>query len=145
MSGATCNAVFFPYCNGLSLLVSSISFSLSFSFFFDEGKSSLDTTLAKLLLLVLFLGPHFHFFLLLLLAFFQYQVMIYNLPETVREADIEKLSFAVDLAQEFHFRVEGQDSMFLPAKLLWLIQRDFLQGKTVQEMVDAALHPGASS
>ncbi|KAL4038593.1 hypothetical protein IC575_002215 [Cucumis melo] len=36
-------------------------------------------------------------------------------------------------------RVKGQDVAFEPAKLLWLIQRDFLQGKTVQEMVNEAL------
>ncbi|KAF6160335.1 hypothetical protein GIB67_019104 [Kingdonia uniflora] len=42
-------------------------------------------------------------------------VLVYNLPET------------------------GQDVAFEPAKLLWLIQRDFLQGKTVQEMVNEAL------
>ncbi|OAY82517.1 Guanylate-binding protein 4, partial [Ananas comosus] len=41
-------------------------------------------------------------------------VLIYNLPET------------------------GQDNAFEPAKLLWLIQRDFLQGKSVQEMVNEA-------
>ncbi|XP_042017372.1 guanylate-binding protein 4-like isoform X2 [Salvia splendens] len=44
-------------------------------------------------------------------------VLIYNLPET------------------------GQDVAFEPAKLLWLIQRDFLQGKSVKEMVDEALRP----
>nr|CAB3452129.1 unnamed protein product [Digitaria exilis] len=42
-------------------------------------------------------------------------VLVYNLPET------------------------GQDVAFEPAKLLWLIQRDFLQGKSVQQMVDEAL------
>ncbi|XP_035845616.1 uncharacterized protein LOC110935746 isoform X3 [Helianthus annuus] len=36
-------------------------------------------------------------------------------------------------------RVKGQDVAFEPAKLLWLIQRDFLQGKSVKEMVDEAL------
>ncbi|KAL5792837.1 hypothetical protein ACOSP7_001431 [Xanthoceras sorbifolium] len=36
-------------------------------------------------------------------------------------------------------RVKGQDVAFEPAKLLWLIQRDFLQGKSVQEMVHEAL------
>jgi hypothetical protein len=35
--------------------------------------------------------------------------------------------------------VKGQDVAFEPAKLLWLIQRDFLQGKSVQQMVDEAL------
>lgn len=66
-------------------------------------------------------------------------VLIYNLPETIREADISRLSFAVELAEEFYGRVKGQDVAFEPAKLLWLIQRDFLQGKTVQEMVHEAL------
>nr|KJB11133.1 hypothetical protein B456_001G242400 [Gossypium raimondii] len=65
-------------------------------------------------------------------------VLIYNLPETIREADISRLSFAVELAEEFYGRF-GQDIAFEPAKLLWLIQRDFLQGKSVKEMVDEAL------
>lgn len=66
-------------------------------------------------------------------------LLIYNLPETIREADISRLSFAVELAEEFYGRVKGQDVAFEPAKLLWLIQRDFLQGKSVKEMVDQAL------
>ncbi|XP_062187604.1 uncharacterized protein LOC133890956 isoform X2 [Phragmites australis] len=68
-------------------------------------------------------------------------VLIYNLPETIREADISRLSFAVEIAEEFYGRVKGQDVAFEPAKLLWLIQRDFLQGKSVQQMVDEALRP----
>ncbi|XP_014753136.1 guanylate-binding protein 4 isoform X3 [Brachypodium distachyon] len=66
-------------------------------------------------------------------------VLIYNLPETVREADISRLSFAVEIAEEFYGRVKGGDIAFEPAKLLWLIQRDFLQGKSVQQMVNEAL------
>eukprot|EP00249_Psilotum_nudum_P012527 c23835_g1_i1 orf=307-1830(-) len=66
-------------------------------------------------------------------------ILIYNLPETIREADIVRLSFAVELAEEFYGRVKGRESSFQPAKLLWLIQRDFLEGKTVQEMVNEAL------
>lgn len=66
-------------------------------------------------------------------------VLIYNLPETIREADISRLSFAVEIAEEFYGRVKGQGVAFEPAKLLWLIQRDFLQGKSVQEMVNEAL------
>ncbi|XP_052484221.1 uncharacterized protein LOC105794058 isoform X1 [Gossypium raimondii] len=31
-------------------------------------------------------------------------VLIYNLPETIREADISRLSFAVELAEEFYGR-----------------------------------------
>lgn len=66
-------------------------------------------------------------------------VLVYNLPETIREADVSRLSFAVELAEEFYGRVKGEDVAFEPAKLLWLIQRDFLQGKSVQEMVHEAL------
>lgn len=73
------------------------------------------------------------------LATIMSSVLIYNLPETVREADISRLSFAVELAQEFYGRVKGRDIAFQPAKLLWLIQRDFLEGKTVQQMVNEAL------
>ncbi|KAI3690698.1 hypothetical protein L2E82_48902 [Cichorium intybus] len=47
-----------------------------------------------------------------------------------------QLSLAVELAEEFYGR---QDVALEPAKLRWLIQRDFLQGKSVKEMVDEAL------
>ncbi|KAG6480890.1 hypothetical protein ZIOFF_057478 [Zingiber officinale] len=93
------------------------------------------------------------------LATIMSSVLIYNLPETIREADISRLSFAVEIAEEFYGRSNlafamnsiilfywgslpdccGQDVAFEPAKLLWLIQRDFLQGKSVQEMVNEAL------
>jgi len=71
-------------------------------------------------------------------------VLIYNLPETICEADISRLSFDVEIVEEFYgrlveTRVKGQDVAFEPAKLLWLIQRDFLQGKSVQQMVGEAL------
>ncbi|KAL2635536.1 hypothetical protein R1flu_007015 [Riccia fluitans] len=75
------------------------------------------------------------------LAAIMSSVLIYNLPETVREADIGKLSFAVQLAEEFYGRVRGRESALQPARLVWLIQRDFLEGKTVQQMVDQALQP----
>ncbi|KAJ7558218.1 hypothetical protein O6H91_04G029100 [Diphasiastrum complanatum] len=68
-------------------------------------------------------------------------VLIYNLPETVREADIGKLSFAVELAEEFFGRVKGHENTLEPARLLWLIQRDFLEGNSVQQMVSEALQP----
>ncbi|XP_020595692.1 guanylate-binding protein 4 [Phalaenopsis equestris] len=73
------------------------------------------------------------------LATIMSSVLIYNLPETIREADISRLSFAVEIAEEFYGRVKGQDVAFEPAKLLWLIQRDFLQGKSVHQMVNEAL------
>ncbi|KMZ75694.1 Guanylate-binding-like protein [Zostera marina] len=73
------------------------------------------------------------------LATIMSSVLIYNLAEMIREADIYRLSFAVELAEEFYERVKGEDIAFKPAKLLWLIQRDFLQGISVQEMVDEAL------
>ncbi|MCJ1422123.1 hypothetical protein MMC29_000002 [Sticta canariensis] len=106
-------------------------------------------------------------------------VLIYNLPETVRESDIQKLSFAVQLADSFYAgaevrikdravmteadfpaqtcqltsRLSGQltghelaeqgmqRAPLAPATMLWLIQRDFLEGKTVQAMVKEALEP----
>ena len=91
-------------------------------------------------------------------------VLVYNLPETVKEGDIEKLSFALELAREFSSRARtrprsaartppppprrrrdtgnwdaSQLAAFLPGSLLWLIQRDFLEGSTVNEMVRGAL------
>ncbi|KAJ8513041.1 hypothetical protein OPV22_003475 [Ensete ventricosum] len=106
-------------------------------------------------------------------------VLIYNLPETVREADISRLSFAVEIAEEFYgrsvfeelcycqnpllelilfifsylttlgllicyfmeLRMKGKEVAFEPAKLLWLIQRDYLQGSSVQDMVNEGLRP----
>mmetsp|Transcript_14826 Transcript_14826/g.47296 ORF Transcript_14826/g.47296 Transcript_14826/m.47296 type:complete len:530 (+) Transcript_14826:150-1739(+) len=68
-------------------------------------------------------------------------VLIYNLPETVKEADIQKLSFANELGEEFYKRAAGRGAPFEPGRLLWLIQRDFLEGSTVQEMVRDALQP----
>ena len=109
-------------------------------------------------------------------------VLVYNLPETVKEGDIEKLSFALELAREFSGRAAGANGRggagvgagvggdafaetsadasyddddlgrwdasqlraFLPDSLLWLIQRDFLEGSTVTEMVDQALRTVAN-
>ncbi|CAN1766311.1 Guanylate-binding protein 4 [Linum perenne] len=65
-------------------------------------------------------------------------VLVYNLPETIREADISRLSFAVELAEEFYGR----------AKMLHLNLQNFyglyneifyVKGKSVKEMVDEAL------
>ena len=69
-------------------------------------------------------------------------LLVYNLPETVREADISKLSFAVELAREFSGR--GQNSHFQMPHLMWLIQRDFLEGQSITSMVYAALKPVAN-
>ncbi|KAI0497734.1 hypothetical protein KFK09_020968 [Dendrobium nobile] len=38
------------------------------------------------------------------LATIMSSVLIYNLPETIREADISRLSFAVEIAEEFYGR-----------------------------------------
>jgi len=65
--------------------------------------------------------------------------LVYNLPETVKESDIAKLSFAAQLAQEFYKRQQGRTTHFELTSLLWLIQRDFLEGKTVKEVVRQAL------
>eukprot|EP00966_Prymnesium_polylepis_P333524 7388985-Prymnesium_polylepis.1 len=83
--------------------------------------------------------------------------MLYNLVETIKEADVEKLSFVAQLSQEFwrrsqqappaagtaagtakggggkgrgkHGATKGAE--WMPPSLLWLVQRDFLQGSTV--------------
>ncbi|CAL8460728.1 g259 [Coccomyxa elongata] len=69
-------------------------------------------------------------------------LLVYNLPETVRESDVEKLSFAVQLAEGFYASSQGMEKVRTPVEapnMLWLIQRDFLEGKTVQQMVSEAL------
>jgi hypothetical protein len=43
-------------------------------------------------------------------------VLVYNLPETVRESDIQKLSFAVELAEGFYADVQ----VSLPMSTAWL-------------------------
>ena len=110
-------------------------------------------------------------------------LLIYNLPETVRESDIEKLSFAVELAQAFFSDMKArnrapasyswvasrvcaatstryephEDTIYIlanlqgdggssvePGNMLWLIQRDFLEGKSVEVMVKESLAPVAN-
>ncbi|KAL9318460.1 hypothetical protein ACSQ67_014977 [Phaseolus vulgaris] len=89
-------------------------------------------------------------------------VLIYNLPETVSYCchlpiscllllvvlyvkltsldSLLRLSLLKNFMGGLHLdKLFGQDVAFEPAKLLWLIQRDFLQGKSVQEMVNEAL------
>eukprot|EP01052_Picozoa_sp_SAG31_P031138 SAG31_NODE_3269_length_4478_cov_2.680521_3_plen_258_part_00 len=68
-------------------------------------------------------------------------VLIYNLPETVKESDIGKLSFATELSEEFYRRLKGDASEFAFPLLLWLIQRDFLEGEGVQEHIQTVLKP----
>ncbi len=59
-------------------------------------------------------------------------LLIYNLAEAVRESDIAKLSFATRLGAEVAGGLQ-------PNSMLWLIQRDFLSGKTVNEMLEESL------
>lgn len=71
-------------------------------------------------------------------------LLIYNLPETIKEADIEKLSFAGQLADVFYADATGSEAaaapaLLEPAALLWLIQRDFLTGSSVADLVREAL------
>lgn len=40
-------------------------------------------------------------------------VLVYNLPETVRESDVEKLSFAVELADAFFSDAQVLEGFFL--------------------------------
>jgi len=85
-------------------------------------------------------------------------VLVYNLPEALRESDVEKLSFAAQLADALYDTAGSPpgtavgDATHLPATattpspnavapgaMVWLIQRDFLGGPSAQEALDAAL------
>ena len=77
-------------------------------------------------------------------------VLIYNLPESIRESDLEKLSFAAELAHAFYESGDapggggagGADAAPIrPGWMFWLIQRDFLKGDTLPAMLRAALRP----
>uniref|UniRef100_A0A1D1ZYE9 GB1/RHD3-type G domain-containing protein n=1 Tax=Auxenochlorella protothecoides TaxID=3075 RepID=A0A1D1ZYE9_AUXPR len=76
-------------------------------------------------------------------------VLVYNLPEAIRESDLERLSFAVELAKAFYADPAGREPGGLaspptalePGAMLWLIQRDFLQGDSLEETLAAALAP----
>ncbi|KAF3628779.1 putative transcription factor UNE12-like [Capsicum annuum] len=56
-------------------------------------------------------------------------VLIYNLPETLQSLCFfsDSLLFHPWISALLAARVKGQDVAFEPAKLLWLIQRDFLR------------------
>lgn len=95
-------------------------------------------------------------------------VLVYNLPESIRESDLEKLSFAVELSKAFYGSSsssslasssaaaaaegggaaaaagqQGGDTTpaLRPGAMVWLIQRDFLQGKSVGAALAEALAP----
>lgn len=72
-------------------------------------------------------------------------VLVYNLPETIRESDLERLSFAVELAKAFYGERDGAEEAgaggLEPSAMLWLVQRDFLQGDSLAATLAAALEP----
>lgn len=72
------------------------------------------------------------------LAVVMSSLMIYNLPEAVRESDLERLSFSVELSNGI-FNSENELNHIKSGNMLWLIQRDFLQGKSVQESIERIL------
>lgn len=92
-------------------------------------------------------------------------VLVYNLAETIKQADIERLAFAATLSAEFWKRslpkrggagaVAGDaassseasagSTEWTPPALLWLVQRDFLQGGSVESYLHSALAPTAGS
>lgn len=97
------------------------------------------------------------------------QILVYNLPESIRESDLEKLSFAVELSKAFYTTdgaavavtaaaagngegggggsaVQGageqqqQEAVPVqPGNMVWLIQRDFLQGNSLEQTLHDAL------
>ena len=92
-------------------------------------------------------------------------VIVYNLAETIKQADIERLAFAAQLSHEFWRRAHrpavdggedgngvvatggggGGSGEWTPPALLWLVQRDFLQGGSVENYLQQALNPTAAS
>nr|CAB3497867.1 unnamed protein product [Digitaria exilis] len=70
-------------------------------------------------------------------------VLIYNLPETVREADISRLSFAVEIAEEFYGRGKtsllSQQSFSGLSREISSVSFFWNEGKSVQQMVNEAL------
>ena len=81
-------------------------------------------------------------------------MLIYNLPEAVRESDLAKLSFAAELATAFYGAgdnnnnadgnsldgtADGAAPALEPGAMLWLIQRDFLEGGSPEAALRAAL------
>ena len=98
-------------------------------------------------------------------------VLVYNLAETIKQADIERLAFASQLSQEFWRRAQrvARNSSGLeagartgalggaihgggavhgkwrPPALLWLVQRDFLEGGSVEAYLRQALAPTAGT
>ena len=75
-------------------------------------------------------------------------VLVYNLAETVKQADIERLAFAATLSREFWQRAQHGASaggQWLPPALLWLVQRDFLQGGSVDAYLQEALRPSPTT
>ena len=76
-------------------------------------------------------------------------VLVYNLAETIKQADIERLAFAAQLSHEFWRRANPAEVLassasrgeWTPPALLWLVQRDFLQGGSVEAYLQQALKP----
>jgi hypothetical protein len=73
-------------------------------------------------------------------------LLVYNLAETIKESDVSRLSFVVDLAQGLYQQhqdhEEGESSSsFEQLSMIWLIQHDFLQGKAAGDVVKEVLSP----
>ena len=72
-------------------------------------------------------------------------VLLYNLAEALRESDIEKLGFSIQVADALFPSTHGATATATeavrPGAMLWLIQRDFLGGETPQAALDKALAP----
>ena len=83
-------------------------------------------------------------------------LLVYNLPEALRESDVERLSFSTQLSQSLFSSSSSPSSSsdrtgsgggggsssrnsLEPGSMLWLIQRDFLGGASPQAALDAAL------
>ncbi|XP_019188541.1 PREDICTED: guanylate-binding protein 7 isoform X2 [Ipomoea nil] len=68
-------------------------------------------------------------------------VLIYNLPETIREADISRLSFAVELAEEFYGRGKMLHLNLGDNSTAFSLPQPHLQRTKLCEMNDTELDP----
>jgi hypothetical protein len=63
-------------------------------------------------------------------------IVIYNLRETVEEADLERLSFGLELSEHL-----SDGAAYEAPMLVWTVQQDFLGGESLEHTLQRALQP----
>jgi hypothetical protein len=64
------------------------------------------------------------------------EVLIYNLREAVEEADLERLSFGLELSEHL-----SAGAAYEAPVLVWTVQQDFLGGDSLERALELALRP----